>query len=1038
MKTIDIFPWDDHFDTGIDVIDQQHRKLVAIINELATQVAYSTKIEDLSKIFDELVAYTLYHFATEEEIWNTYIPNDLLKQQHHAGHADFVEKVKSFQIEQQDKSLDLLADEALSFLTNWLAVHILDVDRYMAHVVSGIMKGLNLTEAKHYAKEQMSGSSRVLINIILSIYSTLSTNTIHLLHELKIHKSYEEKVAYQDKYRKLLLELSASFINIPLEKLEVTIQDALEKMAAFVGVNRAYIYDYDPKTDLFSNTYRWHVDDKAMDTLNPVLEDILLRFKTSHHCGDYLCLDNLSSIGINRLIAIPLLQGGVCKGFIGFDSSKKEYKLKQDDIELLTLFGRLLSNVHERRDIEMKLSHERIMLEAILDNAPLGIWMTDIDGKVKFVNKTYCDITGISEEEFLNAEHYTSLFPKEVSSGCLNSDKEVLLCDKKAHSSIETLPMKDGKKRLLEITKVKVLDENGHIGIIGLSTDITERHAQQQHLEYIAHYDTLTKLPNRVLLSDRLNHALAQADRHQNSLAVVYLDLDGFKYINDQYGHESGDLFLSAMAQRLQKTLRKMDTIARLGGDEFVVILPDLKNHSDSIPLLERLLQASSKKIIIKNTELNVSASLGVTFFDAGDKIDADQLLRQADHAMYQAKISGKNRYHIFDLIKDEKIRTNNEQIEEIKTALSQGEFVLYYQPKVNMRSGEVLGVEALIRWNHPQRGLLAPCHFLPVMEGHPLSITLGSWVLETAMQQIEIWKKQGIFMNVSVNIDALQFQNHDIVKELEMLLSSHPLAHNAISLEIRETNALEDIIHVIEVMQACQKLGISFSLDDFGTGYSSLTYLKRLPVKELKIDQTFVCDMLEDTDNFVILNGILGLAKAFHKEIIAEGVESIEHGVMLLRMGCDRAQGYIIAHPMPADEIAQWRETWKPDIRWEKSHALSPEHIPLIQAAMEHRSWISSIKNYLSVPHQQMPVLNHAECDFGTWLYNQGIAQYHDNPHVQKIQEIHNRIHDEVHDIIHKFHSHTLKNIPKKLEYIDQCSRELDDALEEFIESLV
>jgi len=457
-------------------------------------------------------------------------------------------------------------------------------------------------------------------------------------------------------------------------------------------------------------------------------------------------------------------------------------------------------------------------------------------------------------------------------------------------------------------------------GFVTLYIDVTEREAHQQRLEYLAHFDDLTALPNRVLLADRLHQAMVQAQRHSQKLAVVYLDLDSFKIINDKHGHEIGDQLLTALAAGMKQALREGDTLARIGGDEFVAVLLDLPNNQACVPMLTRLLNAAAEPTQIGALLLQVSASLGVTFYPQAEEVDADLLLRQADQAMYQAKQSGKNRYHFFDAELDRSARSQYENVEHIRQALTKDEFVLYYQPKVNMRSGVVVGAEALIRWQHPQQGLLLPAHFLPVVEDHPLAIDIGEWVIASALSQIERWHADGLDIPISVNVGARQLLQANFVARLQELLAAHPQVNpSRLEIEVLETSALEDLSHVSKVIEDCRALGVNFALDDFGTGYSSLTYLKQLQVTLLKIDKSFVRDMLSNPNDLVILQGVIGLASSFKREVIAEGVESIAIGTLLLQMGCELGQGYAIARPMPAADLPGWTIAWQLDPPWGK-----------------------------------------------------------------------------------------------------------------------
>jgi len=529
---------------------------------------------------------------------------------------------------------------------------------------------------------------------------------------------------------------------------------------------------------------------------------------------------------------------------------------------------------------------------------------------------------------------------------------------------------------------------------VALFSDITSHKEHQKQLEHIAHYDALTSLPNRVLLADRLHQGMVQAQRRGQLLAVAYLDLDGFKAINDNHGHEAGDQLLIALAVRMKQALREGDTLARLGGDEFVAVLTDLPDTEACVPMLTRLLAAAAQPVHIDELMLQVSASLGISFYPQTEDVDADQLLRQADQAMYQAKLAGKNRYHVFDAEQDSSIRFHHESQEHIRRALHAREFLLYYQPKVNMRTGKVIGAEALIRWQHPERGLLSPAMFLPVIEDHPMTVEIGEWVIDTALTQMELWREAGLDIPVSVNIGARQLQQSNFVDRLRDLLAAHPdVRPGDLELEVLETSALEDLAKVSKLIETCREIGIGFALDDFGTGYSSLTYLKRLPVKLLKIDQSFVRDMLDDPDDLAILEGVIGLATAFRREVIAEGVETVEHGEMLLQLGCERAQGYGIARPMPADELPGWAAAWSTSPSWNNLPEVRRDDLPLLYAGAEHRFWVNAMEQHLR-GERDAPPLDHHQCHFGMWLEANGRSRYGSHPAFLAIEPLHRQVH--------------------------------------------
>ena len=586
-------------------------------------------------------------------------------------------------------------------------------------------------------------------------------------------------------------------------------------------------------------------------------------------------------------------------------------------------FFAFLRDISGRKQAAAALQHSERQLAVMLQTVVDGIVTVDLTGQITYCNQAARDILGIDQDlvgRFFQSREWRQIDEHGQDFPLAQLPLAIVLRDQRTVTGIEHQIMApNGEHKWLSVNAAPLLDEARQLsGGIASFRDITaiKRHASE--LERVAHFDLLTNLPNRLLLADRLQQSLVQAERRGQTLAVAYLDLDGFKTVNDRHGHAVGDQLLIALAVRMKQAMRDGDTIARIGGDEFVAVLVDLANVAASEPMLARLLAAAAQPVQVGELQLQVSASLGVTFYPQAQALDADQMLRQADQAMYQAKLAGKNRYHVFDAEHDSSLRVHHESLERIRHALDAHEFVLYYQPKVNMRSGKVIGAEALIRWQHPERGLLAPAHFLPVIEDHPLAIAIGEWVIETALTQVQAWRAAGLDLPISVNVGASQLQQANFVERLRALLAAHPqVTPSYLELEILETSALEDVAQIAQLIAACAEFGVTFALDDFGTGYSSLTYLKRLRVTMLKIDQSFVRDMLENPDDLAILKGVISLAGAFHRQVIAEGVETIAHGTLLLQLGCDLAQGYGIARPMTADSMPAWAASWQPEPAW-------------------------------------------------------------------------------------------------------------------------
>lgn len=567
---------------------------------------------------------------------------------------------------------------------------------------------------------------------------------------------------------------------------------------------------------------------------------------------------------------------------------------------------------------ERKQSEAKLQLAAsVFQHAREGIIITDSQGCILDVNDTFTRITGYCRDDVVGRN--ASLFNSGRQEPAFYAVMGQALNEQGHWSGEIWNKRKDGEIIAVMVTTSAVRDTQGITQqYVALFSDVTAIKANESMLDRMAHFDALTGLPNRLLLGDRLHQGMAQATRRGETLAVVFLDLDGFKAINDRLGHEAGDLVLIAVANRMKQALREVDTLARIGGDEFVAVLPNLTDPLAGEPLLKRLMEAAAQPVSIGDQSVSITASVGMSFFPQAQDIAADQLLRQADQAMYQSKIAGKNRYQIFDAAHDNHLRDSHESLKRIGLAVEKREFVLHYQPKVNMRTGKVIGAEALIRWQHPEKGLLSPATFLPLIEDHPLAVTVGEWVINAALIQVALWQAQGLDMPVSVNIGARQLQQTDFVDHLRGILAAHPaVPQGKLELEVLETSALEDIAQVSQVIEACTAMGVMFALDDFGTGYSSLTYLKRLRVALLKIDQSFVRDMLEDPDDLAILEGVIGLAAAFKRKVIAEGVETAAHGSLLLKLGCELAQGYGIARPMPADQLPAWVVSWRPDPSW-------------------------------------------------------------------------------------------------------------------------
>ncbi|KAA0873586.1 bifunctional diguanylate cyclase/phosphodiesterase [Nitrincola tapanii] len=722
---------------------------------------------------------------------------------------------------------------------------------------------------------------------------------------------------------RLISRISSAIVRCNYEQLDEQIEMCLHWLAEFVDSDRSYLFMIRDEM-IADNTHEWcaaGVSPQKMYLQNLHLgAEFPFAHQIRHHqvvnypniaalpecCAGERTL--LTQQGIQSLIAVPMVSNKRLLGFIGIDAVLKPRQWNENVCHLLRLVGEMFTQALEHKRTETLLKASEARLRYVFETIPtIAVQGYDAERRVFLWNQASEVLYGYTREEALGRPLEDLIVPEQDREYVVEAITAWIEQGAEIPAAELTLQHKDG--RLLNVFSSHVM----HTSLVGekelycVDVDLTPLKQAQKELEKRAHFDALTGLPNRILLSDRLNQMISSSRRLEQLVAVAYLDLDGFKQINDLYGHTLGDRFLCELAKLMKHVLREEDTLARIGGDEFVAILGGLNSLIDCEPVLKRLLVAASTPIQLEGLNLRVSASIGVTLYPLDD-VDPDQLLRHADQAMYQAKQAGKDRYQLFDIQLEAEIRQKQQSLREITQGLDASEFVLFYQPKINMQTCAFEGAEALIRWQHPERGLLSPAAFLPVTEGHQLELRLGAWVLRQALAQMQAWHDMGFDCPLSINISAQQIQHPEFAQALKTLLDTYPeVPKQMLQLEILETSALADIESVTPILQQCRALGVSLALDDFGTGYSSLAYLKRLPIDCLKIDQSFVRDMLQDSDDLSIIQGILSLARAFHLHVIAEGVETAAHGRQLLQLGCHLGQGYGIARPMPADQLSAW-----------------------------------------------------------------------------------------------------------------------------------
>lgn len=694
------------------------------------------------------------------------------------------------------------------------------------------------------------------------------------------------------------------------EKAKSLLRAREQQLARVIeGSDQGY-WDWNLKTNHFQVSARW----EAMLGYAPGEMDV-----SFEHWGDHVHPDDLAS-------AMASIQRHL-EGLTDRHELDVRCKTKNGEWRWLHARGRIvewdgdgkpLVMAGTHTDVTQQKAYELAQREAttVFESSYEGLMVVNADGLIAKVNPAFVRITGYAPEEVVGRS------PRILSSGRQSAEFYKQMWDAIAKQDFWQGEIWNRRKsgeiyaELLSISVVR--NSTGDVEhYVAVFSDISRLKAHEAELDRIAHYDPLTGVPNRRLLADRLAQAIARTARGDMSLAVCYLDLDGFKQVNDTYGHPGGDQLLVGVTDHLKKILRAEDTLARLGGDEFVLLLTDIASPEECSVVLERVLTATGSPVMVDGHAVSVSASIGVSLYPQ-DHADADTLLRHADQAMYLAKNSGKNRFHLFDPESDRKAQLHRNYVERVRLALDQNELVLFYQPKVDLRNGRLVGVEALVRWQHPEQGLLPPSAFLPQIQGSSLEQQMGDWVIRSALAQAVQWQQLGLQLEMGVNVSAAHLVQDGFYDKLVAALAAHPqLQAASLELEVLETEAFDDINVAGSVMRRCQALGVRFALDDFGTGYSSLAYLRKLPVDILKIDQGFVRDMLTDTDDRGIVESVVRLAGAFNREVIAEGVETLEIGAALLRLGCHLAQGYGVAKPMPAAALADWAVQWHQQARW-------------------------------------------------------------------------------------------------------------------------
>lgn len=554
---------------------------------------------------------------------------------------------------------------------------------------------------------------------------------------------------------------------------------------------------------------------------------------------------------------------------------------------------------YQMRNSQQQLRESEQRFKTLFEHHPDGIFVRDLSGKLISGNKAIEDITGYSIEE-LQREALPTLGSPEDTFAAEELAPSANGTKKFRTSSVR----KDGSTVEMELAYMPLIINGEITGMHGIARDVTQARNYERRIEHLANHDVLTGLPNRLLLTDRLQHAIDQSRRTGTQTGVLFLDLNRFKQVNDSLGHDLGDLLLEKIATRLKHLVRESDTVARLGGDEFVLVLTDLDSIETMAAVAEKVLEAVSQPIKLAGHELNITTSIGGSVFPK-DGHDVATLLKHADLAMYQAKELGSASFRFYDPAMNIKILERLLTESALRRALEKNEFTIYYQPRICTRRRAIIGVEALVRWQHPEKGLIAPADFVPLAEEIGIIGSLGEWVLRSACAQNQAWQEAGLpRIKMAVNLSAQQFRSSAIEKTVASALETSGLDAQYLELEITETSLMQNIDASFETLLHIRNTGVSISIDDFGTGYSSLSHIKRLPVDTLKIDKSFIRDIASDRDDAAIVGATIAMARHMDLRVVAEGVTAPSQVRFLMEHACHEMQGYLFSPPIPPAEM--------------------------------------------------------------------------------------------------------------------------------------
>jgi len=569
-------------------------------------------------------------------------------------------------------------------------------------------------------------------------------------------------------------------------------------------------------------------------------------------------------------------------------------------------FAIILRDITERKQQERHIKESEQRYKSLFQHNPDAIFSLDLDGNFVKMNPAVQQMSGYPSAELMSRSILSLIVEEDREHASVSFHKTKT--GNTEHYELAILH-KTGRRIELGVTMIPIIIDGEIVGTYGIAKDITDSKQAQATINHLAYHDSLTELPNRRLFEDRLVEAIQEAEEQDQMLSVLFLDLDRFKIINDSMGHGFGDLMLQSVAQRLTACVREFDTVARMGGDEFTLLLPNIGTMETTTRIADQVLETFKEPLKIDGHELHITPSIGISVYP-NDGQDAVTLMKNADTAMYRAKEQGKNNYQLYTPLMNTQVFKRLELERELRKALEREEFVLFYQPQISSSTGKIIGMEALIRWQHPERGLLSPFHFIPLAEETGLIVPIGEWVLRAACRQNKAWQDAGLPpLHVAVNLSMIQFQQKDLIETVVRVLQETGLHPQYLELEITESIAMHNTDYVIGKLNELVNLGVQISIDDFGTGFSSLNYLKKFPINKLKIDRSFITDITSDSDDALIVTAIIAMAHSLKLNVIVEGVETEAQRSYLPTLGCDEMQGYLFSAPVPPREFMKMLE---------------------------------------------------------------------------------------------------------------------------------